>query len=114
MSQGCESAVTCGLHTPPMNQAKISVRLNNEGREATLEILRSAGATSVMTITSALRRIGIRALGTVEIMTPRHQVVRSKLVSIDGTALDTARVMQVLSVASAPSSTSTYSTSWAA
>jgi hypothetical protein len=97
-----------------MNQVKTTVRLRREGREATLEILRSVGATSVTAITSALRRIGIRALGTVEIMTPRHQVIRSKLVSVDGIPLDASHVMQVLSIASAPTSTATYATSYAA
>jgi hypothetical protein len=97
-----------------MNQVKTTVRLRREGREATLEILRSVGATSVTTITAALKRIGIRALGTVEIMTPRHQVIRSKLVSVEGIPLDAAQVMQVLSIANAPSSTSTYANSYAA
>lgn len=97
-----------------MNNSKITVRLNDEGREASLEILKSEGTTSPFHVTQALRKIGIRSLGTTEFLTPRHHVVRSKLSNVDGTPLDTSRVMQVLSIVSAPKSAPQLAPSWAA
>jgi hypothetical protein len=80
-----------------MNQSKITVRLDEAGRTATLEIRRSLGTTDVPTVIRALRRIGVYAKGTMEFFTPRHHVVCSQLVSFDGTPLDSTKVMQVLS-----------------
>jgi hypothetical protein len=97
-----------------MNDSKVTVRLHDEGREATLEILRSAGVTSPFYVTQALRKIGIRAIGTTEFITPRHHIVRSKLSNVDGTTLDTNRVMQVLSLVSGPRHVTSASRNWAA
>lgn len=97
-----------------MNNSKITVRLDHEGREASLEILKTEGVTSPFQITQALRRIGIRSLGTTEFLTPRHHVVRSKLANVDGSPLDTNRVMEVLSIVAMPKSSPRLVPSWAA
>lgn len=79
-----------------MNTWRTIVRLDREPGVAELEVLTPHGKPPPEGLRQALARIGIRAFCTVEMMTPRYQVTRAKLVTRDGIELDTGHVMRIL------------------
>lgn len=82
-----------------MNTSKITVRLDAERNEAELEILTPRDGSEPPSIEPSLQRLGIRHGGLVELTTPRYLVTRAKLTELDGSRLDSVRVMQVLRAA---------------
>jgi hypothetical protein len=85
-----------------MNTSKIVVRLDAERRTAELEIRTPHLNPRLEGLELALCQIGIRPLYTVELLTPRFHITRSKLVARDDSELDSTRVMQILCAAQDP------------
>jgi hypothetical protein len=79
-----------------MNTWQTIVRLDKEPGIAELEVLTPHDKPRPEGLRQALARIGIRAFCTVEMITPRYQITRAKLVTRDGIELDTGHVMRIL------------------
>lgn len=82
-----------------MNQSTIKVRLDEEYRTAELELSTPNGSPEVLGIDHALRRMGLRPVHTVEFVTPKYRVTRTKVAEMDGSEMAPERVMQLLQAA---------------
>ncbi|GEM_PF-3205206 len=82
-----------------MDASRITVRLDAEQRTAELEIMTAHSRPRVEGLKEAFGRLGVRPLSTVELMTPRYRITRSKLTEQDGSALSGSRLLEILNAA---------------
>jgi hypothetical protein len=87
-----------------MNTSIIKMRLDAEYRTAELELMTPHGSPSIEGLDYALKRMGLKTIRTVELMTPKFRVTRTRLAEMDGSDIAPTRVMQVLQVAQSRSS----------
>ncbi|MGC4068515.1 MAG: hypothetical protein QM784_28475 [Polyangiaceae bacterium] len=74
----------------------MTIRLSNEPRAVELEIASPLGTHLRGPLDEALTDARTRALGTVSYATSSHHVLRTKLVGMDGAALDDTSIGRVL------------------